>query len=98
MAKKQPKEKAAGRKLIPIKFDECGRRVLHNKTVCRYFLSDVLGISPGEIRKIRYLDTNLLKKFRNQKYGMLDVLVELNDRAKIDIEIQLKTMKYWDKR
>lgn len=61
-------------------------------------MSDVLGISPGEIRKIRYLDTNLLKKFRNQKYGMLDVLVELNDRAKIDIEIQLKTMKYWDKR
>ena len=96
--KKQAEGEAAKRKLVPVKYDECGRKVLHNKTVCRYFLSDVLGIPPEEIRKIKYLDTSLLKKFRNQKYGILDVLVELNDHAKIDIEIQLKIIKHWDKR
>lgn len=51
-----------------------------------------------KIRSIRLRNTFLKKIRRNQKQGILDVLVELNDFTKIDIEIQIRAGKYWDKR
>lgn len=96
--KYQSKRKKVSGKIIPIKFDECGKRVFHNEKICKHFLSDALGIPVEAIRTIRYLDTHLLRRYRKQKAGILDILVEMNDDTKINIEIQLKVMKRWDRR
>ena len=98
ISKYLPKRKTDSEGIVPIKFDECGRRVFRNEKVCKYFLQDVLGIPAENIKSIRFLDTYLPGRHRKQKRGILDILVEMNNDAKINIEIQLKYMKRWDKR
>lgn len=38
------------------------------------------------------------RRFRRQKQGILDVVLELNDDTKIDIEMQVRAQKHWTKR
>lgn len=38
------------------------------------------------------------RRFRRQKQGILDVVLELNDDTKIDIEMQMRAQKHWTKR
>lgn len=47
---------------------------------------------------VRLKNTFLRKARRRQKLGILDVLVELNSGKKINIELQVKTVRDWDKR
>ena len=63
-----------------------------------HFLSDILEIPVEEIRSSRLLNTFLWKRYRGQKQGILDVLIELNNNIKINIEIQVKASADWDKR
>ena len=74
------------------------KELFRNEVVRRHFLSDVLDIPPETIRSSRLLNTFLWKRYRNQKLGILDVLIELNDDTKINIEIQVKVSADWDKR
>ena len=50
------------------------------------------------VRRTRLLNTYLWRRYRYQKQGILDVLVELNDDTKINIELQVKAVRNWDKR
>lgn len=85
-------------KIINPKFDYCMKELFQNEVVRKYFLSDILGISVQEIKSAKLMNTFLWKRRREQKQGILDVLMEMNDNAKINIEIQLKALKSWDKR
>lgn len=67
-------------------------------TVLKYFISVVLEIPVEEIRSVRLLNTFLRRRYRYQKQGILDVLAEMNDNTKINIELQVKAAKEWDKR
>ena len=60
--------------------------------------ADALGIPAEEIRSIRLATTFLWKRHFWQKQGILDVLVELNDNSKVNIELQIKMLEAWDKR
>lgn len=44
------------------------------------------------------LNTFLQKRYRKQKLGILDTLVELDDDTKINLEMQVKIYDHWDKR
>lgn len=49
--------------------------------------------------KFKSGDGSLLRRrFRRQKQGILDVVLELNDDTKIDIEMQVRAQKHWMKR
>lgn len=76
----------------------CIKELFRNVEVLKYFLSAVLDIPVEKIRKVKLLNTFLWRRYRNQKLGIVDVLVELNDDTKINIEMQIKTSKEWDKR
>ncbi len=69
-----------------------------NETVRRYFIGDILGIRREEIHSVCLRNTFLRKVRRRHKFGILDVLVELNSGKKINIELQVKTVRNWDKR
>ena len=85
-------------KIISPKYDYCMKELFRNEIVRRHFLSDVLDIPLDSIRSSRLLNTFLWKRYRNQKLGILDVLIELNDDTKINIEIQVKAAADWEKR
>lgn len=85
-------------KIISPKYDYCMKELFRNEVVRKYFISDILGLPPSEVRSARLLNTFLWKRAENQKQGILDVLVEMNDDTIINIEIQLKASKFWDRR
>ena len=78
-------------------FDEC-REGQYPAACGGVLTADVLGIPAEEIRSIRLANTFLWKRYFWQKQGILDVLVELNDNSKVNIELQIKMLEAWDKR
>lgn len=84
--------------LISPKYDEFIREMFYNETVRRYFVGDILKIPQEEIRSVRLRGPFLRKLFHRQKQGILDVKMELNDSQKINVELQVKVVRRWDKR
>ena len=62
------------------------------------FLAAVLGIDLGEIVESRILPSHLRQKDKDDKLGILDVRVLLNNKEQIDIEIQVTASEYWAER
>ena len=83
---------------ISPKSDVCMKELFRNETVLRYFISAVLAIPPENIRTIRLKNTFLWRRERKQKQGILDILAEMNDCTKINIEVQIKHYAHWDRR
>ena len=85
-------------RIISPKCDFCMKELFENETIRKYFISDVLDLPIEEIKSVRLMNPFLWKRHQEQKQGILDVLVELNDHTKINIEIQRKSLSYWDRR
>ena len=85
-------------RIVSLKFDFSFKHLFLNEEVRRYFISDVMGIPLEEIREVRLMNTFLWKRYRRQKQGIVDVLVELNHDSRVNIELQIEMLAYWDKR
>lgn len=86
------------KKLISAKQDFVFKELMKNETVRNHLIADILDMPAEEIKGSRLLNTFLWQRYHNQKLGILDVLVELKNGTKIDFEIQVRPMKYWDRR
>ena len=84
--------------IVSLKYDYIFKYLMTNEKVRKHFLSDVLDIPLEKIKSVRLANTFLWKKYYRQKQGILDVLLILNDDSKINIELQVKALKYWDRR
>ena len=62
------------------------------------FLSAVLKIRPEDIKETQLLNTDLKKEHEDDKQGILDVRLLMNNDTEADIEIQLSELKVWPKR
>ena len=85
-------------KIISLKYDFSFKYLFLNEDVRRHFISDALGIPFEEIHSVRLANTFLWKRNKKQKQGILDVVVELNNDSKVNIELQIEMISYWDKR
>ena len=59
------------------------------------FLSAILKLNPKDVKETQILNTNLRKLHEDDKQGILDVRILLNNQVEIDIEIQLAELKVW---
>ena len=84
--------------IISPKTDFCAKELFSHETIRKHFISDVTGIRLEDIRSVHLSNPYLWKRHRKQKQGILDVLIELNDDAKVNIELQVKFYSYWDRR
>ena len=84
--------------IISLKYDFSFKYLFLNETVRRHFISDVLRIPLEDIRSVRLANTFLWKQHQRQKQGIVDVIVELNNDSKVNIELQVEVLSYWDKR
>jgi len=80
--------------ILSPKQDYVIKELFHNETILKYFISDVLRIPIESILSVRLLNPFLRKGFSRHKQGILDILLELNDRTKINIELQVKRIKH----
>ena len=77
------------------KIDFAFKEIMMNDKALTGFLSAVLNIQPEQIKKIIRKNTNMQKVHAEEKQGILDVRLVLNDSKEIDIEIQLSYMAAW---
>ncbi len=85
-------------KLMKPKIDFAFKEIMMDNEVRKGFLSAVLKIKPEDIKETNILNTYLRKKHKNDKFGILDVRILMNDDTEIDVEIQLMVFKAWTSR
>jgi len=77
----------------------------NHKDLLIALLSDVLGLPEEEFEEIEIINSELLKEFKEDKKGILDIRVKTKVGKQIDVEIQIlptdymaeRTMFYWSK-
>lgn len=62
------------------------------------FIAAILGKNPETIRRTTLIPTSLRKESEEDKLGILDVLVELEDEAKMNMEMQVSYFECWTNR
>lgn len=80
------------------KVDFAFKEIMRNEMTRRGFLSAVLKIDPDDISKTEILNAYLSKQHEDEKLGILDVRILLNDNTEINIEIQVLKFDLWVER
>ncbi|MCM1118692.1 MAG: Rpn family recombination-promoting nuclease/putative transposase [bacterium] len=83
---------------IPPKSDVVFKELMRNEEVRRYFISDALSIPPEAIKSVRLENPFLSRRSLQEKQCILDVRMQLNDDSRINVELQIRRLAYWDKR
>ena len=78
--------------------DFCFQELLEDKEILRGFCGAILCVPPEEIEDITLLPKQLRKKYPEEKYGILDVHVWLNNGERMNIEMQSISYDYWQER
>ncbi len=84
--------------LMRPKVDFAFKEIMMNETARIGFLSAMLSLNPKDIKSTQILNTNLRKQHIEDKQGILDVRILLNNMVEIDIEIQLSELNVWAER
>ena len=81
--------------LMKPKIDFAFKEIMMDEKARVGFLSAMLKLNPADIKETKILNTNLRKIYEDEKLGILDVRILLNDNTEIDIEIQLSELSVW---
>lgn len=81
--------------LMKPKIDYAFKEIMIDEKARIGFLSAVLNLDPADIRKTELLNTSLRKLHEDEKQGILDVRILMNNNTEIDIEIQLSILNVW---
>ena len=81
--------------LMKPKIDFAFKEIMTDADARKGFLSAILKLDPSDIRDTRILNTFLRKVHKDDKQGILDVRISMNDDTEIDVEIQLSEFRAW---
>lgn len=81
--------------LMKPKIDFAFKEIMTDEKARTGFLSAMLKMKPEDIQETHILNTNLRREHEDDKQGILDVRVLLNNNQEIDIEIQLSKLNVW---
>ena len=76
----------------------CGllfKELMKNSKVRKGFIAALLRKDPSLIRKTTLIPTELRKESEDDKLGILDVLIEMADGTKMNMEMQVAYFEYW---
>ena len=71
---------------------------MRNPNTRRGFIAELLKLPPDQIGNTTILENELSKRSEEEKKGVLDVHVLLENGTQLDIEMQVVYMHYWDDR
>lgn len=74
------------------------KELMRDEMVRKGFLSAVLNMKDTDIQSTVLLNTNLPRIHEDEKQGILDVRLLMNDKTEIDIEIQVAYFSEWANR
>ena len=78
--------------------DFCFKSLMNNPKVRKGFIAALLKKDPESIRETVLLPTMLRQEYPDDKLGVLDVRVLLEDKTQIDMEMQVAYFACWDAR
>ena len=78
--------------------DVCFKGLMNNPKVRKGFIAALLKEEPKEIRETFLLPTVLRQDYPDDKLGVLDVRVLMEDGRQLDMEMQVAYFEYWDAR
>ena len=81
--------------LMKPKIDFAFKEIMMNENARIGFLSAILKIEPADIKETQILNTYLRKEHEEDKQGILDVRILMNNDTEIDTEIHLSELKVW---
>lgn len=81
--------------LMKPKIDFAFKEIMADEKARIGFLSAILHLDPADIKETRILNPYLRKTHEDDKLGILDVRILMNDDTEIDTEIQLSELKVW---
>ena len=81
--------------LMKPKIDFAFKEIMRNDNARIGFLSAILKLNPKNIKETIILNTDLSKVHENDKQGILDVRILMNNQVEIDIEIQVAEFPKW---
>ena len=84
--------------IISPKMDFAFRELMEDDEVRRYFICDALNMSVEQVKETRLGNSFLRRRRQKMKQGILDVKVLLQDGTRINLEMQLRRQKFWEKR
>ncbi len=84
--------------LMKPKIDFAFKEIMTDEKARIGFLSAMLKLNPEDIKETILLNTSLRKTHGDDKLGILDVRVLMNDDTEIDIEVQLSELSVWAER
>ena len=89
MTEKEPKKQHREEKFLMLpSVDFCFQELMEDKEILRGFCGAILHVPPEEIEEIELLPKQLRKKYKEEKYGILDVHIRLNNGERMNIEMQ----------
>ena len=59
--------------IVRPKWDYCMKELFRNFIILKYFISDILDIPIEKIRSLKLRNTNLWRRYKYQKQGIVDV-------------------------
>lgn len=78
--------------------DFCFKELMQDEKVRKGLIAALLNVDPTEIESTRLMPTILRKRYPEDKYGILDVRVELKSGVQIDLEMQVESYDFWANR
>lgn len=78
--------------------DFCFKELMKNPKVRKGFVAAILGREPKTVRRTTVIETELRRGSEDDKLGILDVLVELENGIKMNMEMQVPYFEYWANR
>ena len=84
--------------LMKPKIDFAFKEIMNDEKARTGFLAAVLHLDPADIKSTRILNPYLRQAHADDKLGILDVRILMNDDTEIDTEIQLSELKVWSDR
>ena len=94
---KQKKTKADKFIMLPT-VDFCFKELMQDKKVRKGLIAALLNVNPTEVESTTLMPTILRKRYPEDKYGILDVRVELKSGVQIDLEMQVESYDFWANR
>lgn len=85
---KQKKTKADKFIMLPT-VDFCFKELMQDKKVRKGLIAALLNVNPTEVESTTLMPTILRKRYPEDKYGILDVRVELKSGVQIDLEMHV---------
>lgn len=78
--------------------DFCFKELMQDEKVRKGLIAALLNVSPTEVESTTLMPTILRKRYPEDKYGILDVRVELKNGVQIDLEMQVESYEFWSNR